>query len=273
MLVSLLRLKLQLGWRITGRAGGRCEWHGNGRRSRAPKSDYSAYRILWHCWGDRDNMNHSHIARLILTNKRWSGNVPDPYRKEGRREGLPSSWTGQRMDFSITFSSPPPHRWAGKNKYWNIFPGHKLALLYENVILTPIHSHMGKVHFAYNKRPENRCVLVCPRVPSCEVGKKTTLILCRREWISSVVFSGRRASERFPEFCTCEVGRENYTKNSFSAAGPAEVELGHKWTFTIWECYSSPLISSWDKPGPVQTFNDSSQYPMSAVLINIKGRG
>ena len=165
---------------------------------------------------------HSHIARLILTNKRWSGNVPDPYRKEGRREGLPSSWTGQRMDFSITFSSPPPHRWAGKNQYWNVFPGHKLALLYENVILTPIHSHMGKVHFAYNKRPENRCVLVCPCVPSCEVGKKTTLILCRREWISSVVFSGRRASERFPEFCTCEVGRENYTKNSFSAAGPPD---------------------------------------------------
>jgi len=78
-----------------------------------------------------------------LTNKRWPGNLPDLYRKEGRRESslslLPSllmNWAengfqykffqptsqegGQRMDFSIGFSSPPPHRWAGKT-YTEIF--------------------------------------------------------------------------------------------------------------------------------------------------------
>ena len=72
-----------------------------------------------------------------MTNKRWPGNVPDPYRKEGRREGSPSllpsllmNWAengfqykffqptsqegGQRLYFIISFSSPPPHRWAGK---------------------------------------------------------------------------------------------------------------------------------------------------------------
>jgi len=72
-----------------------------------------------------------------LTNKGWPGYLPDLYRKEGRREGSPSllpsllmNWAengfqykffqptsqegGQRMYFSVGFSSPPPHRWAGK---------------------------------------------------------------------------------------------------------------------------------------------------------------